>query len=168
MEYSYPNLFNELELLKDNPYFYSDLYTEILQIFLSLDTEDIDKKMRDEIIPSIMKSSNMTEPIKDISDINLEDLTEFNPQWKDSIEKIKDQIKDLDMLRQEGADTNMCTFSQLKKYPFFYEPSHWFYIFGENTPEIYEMQTDTQNSYASFIETLRNATDMCNSDNYTL
>lgn len=115
-----------------------------------------------------MKSSNMTEPIKDISDINLEDLTEFNPQWKDSIEKIKDQIKELDMLRQEGADTNMCTFSQLKKYPFFYEPSHWFYIFGENTPEIYEMQTDTQNSYASFIETLRNATDMCNSDKYSL
>ena len=168
MEYSYPNLFNELELLKDKPYFYSDLYTVILQIILSLNTEDIDKKMRDEIIPSIMKSSNMTEPIKDISDINLEDLTEFNPQWKDSIEKIKDQIKELDMLRQEGADTNMCTFSQLKKYPFFYEPSHWFYIFGENTPEIYEMQTDTQNSYASFIETLRNATDMCNSDKYSL
>lgn len=45
--------------------------------------------MRDEIIPSIMKSSSMTEPIKDISEINIEDFTELNPQWKDSIEKLK-------------------------------------------------------------------------------
>ena len=126
------------------------------------------KKMRDEIIPSIMKSSSMTEPIKDISEINIEDFTELNPQWKDSIEKIKDQIKELDMLRQEGADTNMCTFSQLKRYPFFYEPSHWFCIFGPEIPEIYEMYTDTQNNYASFINTLENATDMCNSDKFSL
>lgn len=82
--------------------------------------------------------------------------------------KIKDQIKELDMLRQEGADTNMCTFSQLKRYPFFYEPSHWFCIFGPEIPEIYEMYADTQNNYASFINTLENATDMCNSDKFSL
>lgn len=168
MEYSYPYLFNELDILKDKPYFYSDLYTVILQIILSLDTEDIDKKMRDEIIPTIMKSSNITEPIKDFSDISIDDLTEFNPQWNESLEKITNQIKELDMLRREGADTNMCTFSQLKRYPFFYEPSHWFYIFGEDTPEIYEMVADTKNNYASFIGTLKNTTDMCNSDKFSL
>ena len=168
IDLSYPNLHEELELMKDAPNFYDDLYTVILQLILSLDTEGIDKKMRDEIIPSIMKSSSMTEPIKDISEINIEDFTELNPQWKDSIEKIKDQIKELDMLRQEGADTNMCTFSQLKRYPFFYEPSHWFCIFGPEIPEIYEMYADTQNNYASFINTLENATDMCNSDKFSL
>lgn len=168
IDLSYPNLYDEMELMKDAPHFYDDLYTVILQLILSLDTEVIDKKMRDEIIPSIMKSSAMTEPIKNISEINLDDFTELNPQWKESIEKIKDQIKELDMLRQEGADTNMSTFSQLKRYPFFYEPSHWFYIFGPEIPDIYEMQADTNSNYASFINTLENATDMCNSDKFSL
>lgn len=168
MNMSYPNLCNELDLLKDVPEFYEDLYTILLQLILSLDTEDIDRKMRDEIIPSIMNSSNLSEPLQNISEINLEDFTELNPQWKDSLDKIKEQIKELDILRQEGADTNMCTFSQLKKYPFFYEPSHWFYIFSSETPEIYEMQINPQNNYASFINSLENATDMCNSDRFSL
>lgn len=168
IKFAYPNLTDEINLLKENPYFLDDLYTVIIQVILSLETENIDKKMRDEIIPSIMQSTELTSPINEMSDINIEELIEGNPEWRESIEKIKDQIKELDMLRQEGADTNMCTFSNLKNYPFFYEPSHWFYIFSSEVPAIYEMMTDKKNNYAPFIETLQKATDMCNSDRFSL
>ncbi|MBM6883339.1 tetratricopeptide repeat protein [Bacteroides caecigallinarum] len=168
IKFAYPNLTDEINLLKENPYFLDDLYTVIIQVILSLETENIDKKMRDEIIPSIMQSTELTSPINEMSDINIEELIEGNPEWRESIEKIKDQIKELDMLRQEGADTNMCTFSNLKNYPFFYEPSHWFYIFSSEVPDIYEMMTDKKNNYAPFIETLQKATDMCNSDRFSL
>lgn len=168
MEFSYPNLFKEIELMKDNPNFFDDFYSILIQVIISLDTENIDKKMRDEIIPSIMQSSEMTAPIDDISEINIDDLIEQNPEWRNSIEKIKDQIKELDMLRQEGADTNMCTFSQLKRYPFFYEPSHWFYIFDKEIPDIFDMTIDKENNFTPFIETLQKATDMCNSDKFSL
>ncbi len=168
IKFAYPNLTDEINLLKENPYFLDDLYTVIIQVILSLETENIDKKMRDEIIPSIMQSTELTSPINEMSDINIEELIEGNPEWRESIEKIKDQIKELDMLRQEGADTNMCTFSNLKNYPFFYEPSHWFYIFSSEVPAIYEMMTDKKNNYAPFIDTLQKATDMCNSDRFSL
>lgn len=172
ISYSYPNLLDEINLMKDNPYFMDDFYTVIIQMILSLDTENINKKMRDEIIPSIMQSTELASPIDDMSDMNfeefIEDIIEENPEWKENIEKIKDQIKELDMLRQEGADTNMCTFSNLKSYPFFYEPSHWFYIFSPEVPVIYEMMTDKNNNYAPFINTLMKATDMCNSDRFSL
>lgn len=172
ISYSYPYLYDEINLMKDNPYFLDDFYTIIIQVILSLDTENINKKMRDEIIPSIMQSTELTSPIDDMSEINfeeiIEDFIEENPEWKENIEKIKDQIKELDMLRQEGADTNMCTFSNLKNYPFFYEPSHWFYIFSPEVPVIHEMMTDKGNNYAPFINTLMKATDMCNSDRFSL
>lgn len=167
-ELSYPNLYDELALMKDIPDFYDDFYTTLLQLILSFETENIDKKMKDEIIPSIMNSQNMAEPVKDLSEMNIEDFTELNPQWRESIEKIKDQVKELESLRQEGADTNMYTFSQLKKYPFFYEPAHWFYLFGTEVPDIYEMQTNQINNFAPFIETLKKSTDMCNSDRFSL
>lgn len=119
-----------------------------------------------------MQSTELTSPIDDMSDMNIEefieDIIEENPEWKENIEKIKDQIKELDMLRQEGADTNMCTFSNLKSYPFFYEPSHWFYIFSPEVPVIHEMMVDKKNNYKPFIETLMKATDMCNSDRFSL
>ena len=172
IDYSYPYLLDEINLMKDNPYFLDDFYTVIIQMVLSLDTENINKKMRDEIIPSIMQSTELTSPIDDMSDMNIEefieDIIEENPEWKENIEKIKDQIKELDMLRQEGADTNMCTFSNLKSYPFFYEPSHWFYIFSPEVPVIHEMMVDKKNNYKPFIETLMKATDMCNSDRFSL
>ena len=172
IDYSYPYLLDEINLMKDNPYFLDDFYTVIIQMVLSLDTENINKKMRDEIIPSIMQSTELTSPIDDMSDMNIEefieDIIEENPEWKENIEKIKDQIKELDMLRQEGADTNMCTFSNLKSYPFFYEPSHWFYIFSPEVPVIHEMMADKKNNYKPFIETLMKATDMCNSDRFSL
>lgn len=172
INYSHPYLLDEINLMKDNPYFLDDFYTVIIQMVLSLDTENINKKMRDEIIPSIMQSTELTSPIDDMSDMNIEefieDIIEENPEWKENIEKIKDQIKELDMLRQEGADTNMCTFSNLKNYPFFYEPSHWFYIFSPEVPVIHEMMADKNNNYAPFINTLMKATDMCNSDRFSL
>ena len=165
---SYPNLFHEIELMKDNPNFFDDFYTIIIQIILSLETENIDKKMRDEIIPSIMQSSGIMEPIEDVSEINFEDLIEKNPEWRKSIEKINEQIKELDMLRQEGADTNMSTFSQLKKYPFFYEPSHWFCIFSKEVPEVFDMSINKNNKFNPFIKTLEESTDMCDSDKFSL
>lgn len=167
-ELSYPNLYDELALLKDIPDFYDDFYNTLLQLVLSLETESIDKKMKDEIIPSLMNSQNMTVPVKDLTEMNIEDFTELNPQWKESMEKIMDQVKELESLRQEGADTNMYTFSQLKKYPFFHEPAHWFYLFSTEVPDIYEMQTNRENNYTPFIETLKNSTDMCNSDRFSL
>lgn len=168
IENSYPTLFHEIGLMKENPNFFDDFYAIIIQVILSLDTENIEKKMRDEIIPSIMKSSEIMEPIDDVSEINIDDLIEKNPQWRESIEKINDQIKELDMLRQEGADTNMTTFSQLKKYPFFYEPSHWFYIFSEEIPDVFDMAINQNNNFSSFIKTLEKATDMCDSDKFSL
>ena len=172
ISFSFPGLWEEINLMKDNPYFLDDFYTIIVQVILSLETENINKKMRDEIIPSIMQSTELTSPIENISEMNIqefiEDIIEENPEWKENIEKIKDQIKELDMLRQEGADTNMCTFSNLKSYPFFYEPSHWFYIFSTDVPAIYEMMVDKGKDYASFINTMLKATDMCNSDKFSL
>lgn len=161
---SYPELDNEISLIKDKEGFSDDLHTIIKQIILSLDTEEIDKKMRDEIIPSIMSSSYFKKSVEDIIEIKADDFTEKNPQWKN----LKENIQELDNLRIEGADTNMSTFSQLKKYPFFNEPAHWFYPYSTDTPEIYELMNKADSDYKSILESVMEFPDMCNSDRYSL
>ena len=161
---SYPELNSEISIIKDKDGFADDLHTIIKQIILSLDTEVIDKKMRDEIIPSIMSSSYFKNSIEDIIEIKADDFTEKNPQWKD----LKDNIQELDNLRIEGADTNMSTFSQLKKYPFFNEPAHWFYPYSPEIPEINELMNKPDNDYKSILQSIMEFPDMCNSDRYSL
>lgn len=164
IEESYPELSSEIYIIKDKDGFADDLYTIIRQIILSFDTEEIDKKMRDEIIPSIMSSSYFKKSVEDIIDIKAEDFVEKNPKWK----SLKENIQELDNLRIEGADTNMGTFSQLKKYSFFTEPAHWFYPYSTDTPDIHELMTKKDGDFKSILESIMEFPDMCNSDRYSL
>lgn len=162
---SYPELNTEINIIKDKEGFTEDLHRIIKQLILSLDTEEIDKKMRDEIIPSIMSSSYFKKSVEDIIEIKADDFIEKNPQWK----SLKENIQELDNLRIEGADTNMGTFSQLKKYSFFTEPAHWFYPYDTETPEIYELLNKPGNEdYKTILEAIMEFPDMCNSDRYSL
>lgn len=165
IEESYDELNQEFKALSLNPDFADDIQRIIKQLILSLDTEEIDKKMRDEIIPSIMKSSYFKKSVEDIIELKSDEFTEKNPQWQ----SLKDNIKELDNLRMEGADTNMGAFSQLKRYQFFNNPAHWFYPYSTDTPEIYELMSKPGNEdYKAILEAIMEFPDMCNSDRYSL
>ena len=161
----YPQVKAALQIMKDNPKCISQIYDIQILLLLSRETEKIDKKMREEIIPQMMKNSKLMDPNFKIE--NLEELDELNPEWKKGADKFSEKVKELGELQLEGADTYMSTFSQLKSYPFFKKAAHWFTPFYNENSAIADFFDDNSFKQYSLMNLLMNTTTFCNSDKYS-
>ena len=145
----YPELIAELTLLTNNSKTIEQLHNIQILFLLSRETEKIDKKMREEIIPQMMRNPKLRKP--DLKIIDIEDLEDKNPEWDKEMKEISDEIHQLGELQMEGADTYMSTFSQLKSYPFFRKTAHWFYLFDRQTADIANFFIDEKIEKKSII-----------------
>lgn len=140
----------------------------IQQLFLlTRETEKIDKKMREEIIPQMMKNPYLKHPDKKFEEIELKELEEDNPEWEQDINKMSEQIQELGELQREGADTYMSTFAMLKHYPFFREMAHWFYPFTTAEPAIDKIFKEKEIKANSILHMMLHSPAFCNSDKYS-
>ena len=140
----------------------------IQQLFLlSRETEKIDKKMREEIIPQMMKNPYLKHPDKKFEEIELKELEEDNPEWEKDMNKMTEQIHELGELQREGADTYMSTFAMLKHYPFFREMAHWFYPFTTADPAVSQIFKDKGIKDHSILHMMLQSPAFCNSDKYS-
>ena len=96
----------------NNPRFTTDMQNLQKLIIESLSTHEVDRKMREEIIPAMLKSHNFN-PEKFGID-SLEEISESNPEWKN----FEQQVGKLAELEAAGADIYYSTFSTLKRYRF--------------------------------------------------
>ena len=127
-----PALAQRIALLSDRKSWQADLKTAFMELIRTRDTERINRAMREDIIPSMMKMrpdilkrmSNVESPIDPES-------LEANPEWEELLNNsgLADKIKDLSELQQEGSDVFMSTFAHLKSFPFFNEVANWFLPF---------------------------------------
>ena len=128
--FAYPAITSKLKDLCNNPRFTTDMQNLQKLIIESLSTHEVDRKMREEIIPAMLKSHNFN-PEKFGID-SLEEISESNPEWKN----FEQQVGKLAELEAAGADIYYSTFSTLKRYPFFNNAANWLYPFEENHPGI--------------------------------
>ncbi|MGL5272407.1 MAG: tetratricopeptide repeat protein, partial [Phocaeicola sp.] len=115
--------------LKELNFFHRELHHILMQLLLTRETQKIDKKMREEIIPGIQKATKLKNKRFGMEDI--EEFDENNPDWEEMLKgsDVEKQVKELGELQMSGADLYMSSFSQLKNYPFFYDMAHWFFQF---------------------------------------
>ncbi len=110
----------------------SDLRTIYIELVKTRDTERINRKMTDEVIPELIKlRPDIAKRHIDVSHISdLSDIEE-NPEWLDMLEKsgITDRLKEMSEIQEEGGDVFMSTFAHLKRFPFFNEIANWFMPF---------------------------------------
>jgi len=161
----YPELLAALSLLTEKPKAAKELLTIQILLLLSRETEKISKKMREEIIPQMMRSANIAKT--DLKILDLEELEDKNPEWSKGMAQVENTIRELGELQMEGADTYMSTFSQLKSYPFFREAAHWFYPFDKQTPEIAPLFKDEKEGQRSMMGLIMDSPVFCNSDKYS-
>ena len=161
----YPELLAELSLMSESESCKEQANTIQILLLLSRETEKIDKKMREEIIPQMIKKTQRLKPDFKITDID--DPEDKNPEWEKDIDEINRKIQELGELQMEGADTYMGTFAQLKNYPFFKQAAHWFYPFDKQVSEIAEIFTPAEENAKSFINILLDSPVFCNSDKYS-
>ena len=165
----YPELEARLSLLNEDGSFGKQLNRVYIQLLRSQETEKIDKKMREEIIPEMMKNVSIMRNMKYGFEENM-DEDDRNPDWEKAFEEsgLGDKIREMNELQLEGADVYMSTFAQLKSYPFFPNPHNWVYPFDMQHSGIireFGLKPTGDNAILSLI--LQSGF-FCNSDKYSL
>ncbi|MBQ5731082.1 MAG: hypothetical protein IIV57_05645 [Bacteroidaceae bacterium] len=166
----YPELIQAVETLRDTPDVMRRIGTIQIQLLRCRETQKIDRKMREEIIPAMMKNPNMRSGEKLGVDF-IKELEEEgqNPEWKAWVEEgeIKDKLDEMAKWQIEGADVYMSTFSQLKRFPFFNETSNWMRPFDKNVPQIAELMPDNSTNRKTLLDAICSSRFFCNSDKYS-
>ena len=166
----YPEIGNRLAQLVDDTPFRKDILRAHIQILLCRETEKIDKKMREEIIPEMLKNIPPMRNMKFGFEENDEEKDDANPDWANAIEQsgLGDKLREMNELQLEGADVYMSTFSQLKGYSFFQNVHNWFYPFDKQHSAIISEYRNKTKQSAGMLDMILQSGFFCNSDKYSL
>lgn len=152
---------------KDSLNTFKMLKETMVAIIRTRDTDRITTKMRDEVIPELMKMKpDILRKMKD-SGMDMENsMYEMNAEWEEMLEKsgIGKKMRELSEMQSEGADLMMVTFSNLKQFPFFYNVNSWFLPFDINHPVI--KLDDRLKKVVN--ELVSSGVAICDSDKYSL
>lgn len=166
----YPEINARLSILEEESNFGKEINHIYIQLLRSQETEKIDKKMREEIIPEMMKNVNLMRNMKyGVEESNMEE-NEQNPDWESALEKsgLGDKIREMNELQMEGSDVYMSSFSQLKNYPFFRELHNWFYPFDMLHSQVVKEYGLNPAKENAILPLLLKSGFFCNSDKYSL
>lgn len=163
----YPALMQAIQLYQEEYSLGTQLNRICLQLLRSQDTEKIDRKMRNEIIPEVMKNVNILRQMKFETDESEEN--DLNPDWASAFEKtgLGNKIREMNELQMSGSDVYMSTFSMLKGFPFFNEMSNWFLPFDRQHSNVVESLSALRESDKA-ISLILDAGLFCNNDKYSL
>lgn len=166
----YPELVARLSLFNEDGSFGKQLNRVYIQLLRSQETEKIDKKMREEIIPEMMKNVSIMRNMKFGFEDNAADENDLNPDWEKAFEQsgLGDKIREMNELQLEGADVYMSTFAQLKSYPFFREPHNWFYPFDMQHSSLIKEFGFKPTGDNAILSLILQSGFFCNSDKYSL
>jgi len=163
----FPAIRNRLVLLADDNLTSINFKNIIVQIIGTVETDKITKKLREEILPEVMKISPLLKDKMDADSLlKSEEWGEANPEWQDIIEKsgVQDKLQELTELQLEGADVYMGTFAMLKNFPFFNDFANWFLPFDSSYSTVCTLFDENEKSMLSAF-VANNA--LCNSDKYS-
>lgn len=168
----YPALHNRISLIPDltgRERTARLLLTIYLQLLCSKETEKVDKQIREEIIPGMMKTFT-AKPDTKLGLEGLSDDNDVNPDWLDTLHKtgLYDKLRRVEELQNEGADIGMGAFSHMKGYPFFSQLSNWLLPFDLNHPALPAWLHDPASGGSSVQAILVGANYLCNSDKYSV
>ena len=156
-----------LDLLCEDSIFSDQVCEVVLQFTRSTDTEEIDRKMREEIIPGLMKNPKLRQmPGITKEDVNADDI---NPDWEQWMHEsgLEESMREITEWQMEGADVNMSTFSQLKRYPFFYNIMGWFRPFDAWQADVLGIIGNPNEKGSVLSGTVLQSNFLCDSDKYS-
>lgn len=164
----YPGLQEKIASMSELTAFRKDVAQIYRQMLLCQETEKIDKKMREEIIPEMIKNTSAyMRSMRFGTEENEDENNDLNPDWE-SIEQsgLSEKLREMSELQLEGADIYMSSFASLKNYPFFKEVYNWFYPFTEKHSEIFKIQ-NKESGVNQFLKLILQSGFFSNSDKYS-
>lgn len=167
----YPTLHEQFLQYSADEIFLTDLNNFLIQILKALETENITRKFREEILPDVQKFESKIREKLDIDNIITNELIEDkNPDWEQIFEDSPDllnKIEKMSEMQMEGLDLFMGTFAMLKNFDFFREISNWFRPFYKENETAQNSIGDEIQGKSDFLAALGDSFYMCNSDKYS-
>lgn len=156
--------------MSENQEFRRAVRRVVIQLIRSRETEQISKKIREEILPEMMKFNNLAGRKLNMEELmgGDTDFSEKNPEWQKELEEsgLGKKLQEYSNLQMEGADVFHSTFSGLKHFSFFSEISNWFMSFDPSYSEL--MSLFPEDSGSNLLKTaVLDSGHMCNSDKYS-
>jgi len=169
---SFTQITGRLAILNEDPEFKRLFEKVILQFIRSKETEELQRRLQDEILPEMMRlSPNLRNKLNMDNLMGEGMMDDKNPDWQDIFSEspgLMDKMEELSELQMEGADVFMGSFSMLKNFPFFSEFVNWFMPFFPQHPEISGVTGDKGDEATNtFMEAIVKSPMLCNSDKYS-
>lgn len=166
----YPELQNQLDIISENQDFRKAVRRVVIQLIRSRETEQISKKIREEILPEMMKFNNLAGRKLNMEELmgGDSDFSEKNPEWQKELEEsgLGRKLQEYSNLQMEGADVFHSTFSGLKNFSFFSEMGNWFMPFDPSYSEFISLFPEDSGN--NLLKTaVLDSGHMCNSDKYS-
>ncbi len=155
-------------LWEENIILYTKLKDIIINVLRTIDTERVTRKMKEEIIPELIKlQPEFSKRIKGLNEEEAVSAFEENPEWKELFDKsgLNSKLKELDEMQVEGADLMMASFENLKFFPFFSTMANWFLPFSFEHSSIADNPLFQNQSLRDLISVEGM---MCESDKFSL
>ncbi len=163
----YPELYNVISELLKSSKVCRELTELQMQTVYAINAEKDTSTLQKEIIPDLMKDSSfrMTHNgIEDVKEDPLEDI--LNPDASEQrMERLEESFNRVRDMQKKGVDIYFGGFSQMKRFPFFYDISNWFVPFYMQHPDIHGFVEKTNGN--QFLHQLLNKGPFCNSDKYS-
>jgi Flp pilus assembly protein TadD len=138
-----------------------------IQMIYTMGAEEDTKTIKSEIMPDILKNQNFRvtkQGIEEVEDDPLEDV--LHPDAAEQrMEKLEQSFQRMIDMQRKGADIFYGGFSQIKRYPFFYDISNWFVPFYMQHPDIAQFIEKSEDN--RFLESLLTKGPFCDSDKYS-
>lgn len=159
---------SRIAAMLDIPEFKNDVWSIQVQLARSRNTENVKNRVKEDLIPNIMKMRpDIIDKLKD-KDTQIIDLSdiEANPEWQDWLDQsgITRKIEEFNAMQLEGSDVFIATFSHLKTFPFFKTLSNWFLPFYPAHSAVLE---NLGAGKLGLAEVVQHAPYLCNSDKFS-
>ena len=144
-----------------------DIMTVFLQFIRSRSTERISQKVRDELVPKLMKlSPEMRRKMRDGFSDDIEEMAK-NPDWQEMLNEsgITDKMQELSRMQAEGSDVFLSSFARLKSFPFFNDVANWFIPFTPRHSSIFRVFAG--NSGSMLLSMVDRTGAFCDSDKFS-
>lgn len=157
-----------IDAMLDIPEFKHDVWSIQAQLARSRNTENVKTRVKEDLIPNIMRMRpDIIDKLKD-KDTQIIDLSdiEANPEWQEWLDQsgITRKIEEFNAMQLEGSDVFIATFSHLKTFPFFKTLSNWFLPFYPAHSAVLE---NLGAGKLGLAEVVQHAPYLCNSDKYS-
>lgn len=170
----YPEILKTVRDLSEVKVFRERCRIVVLQAIRSRYTEQLSRRMNEEILPRVVRLKPRIEEKLDLDRILGENPEEGqNPDWSEMFSGSEEMFKtmeELTNLQMEGSDVYMSAFSGLKKFDFFRELRNWFIPFYPDHEAVDSIFRDEilGPGINELSEALYKTPFICNSDKFSL